>query len=249
MPFHSSKWALHNYYSRSASLRRYLPPTAIFSRKTLRDYMSRYSSVFIKPDNEHMGRGVIKAWKEKGRYTFVKEKGSQKHASSIDQLYKKVRQKSGSTRHIIQKTIPLAKVHGRRFDIRVMMMRNAAGKWEFAAMLAKVAGKDSIITNVRRGGGYALKVSTALAPTLSKAQIERVTKRLIQLGYEISAHFNQFKRRSELGIDFAVDRSGRIYLIEVNHEVPSHVLFLRLKDKAPYRNIRRLARAYRNRKK
>ncbi|WP_157128074.1 hypothetical protein [Brevibacillus parabrevis] len=47
MPFHSSKWALHNYYSRSASLSRYLPPTAIFTRKTLRDYMSRYSSVFI----------------------------------------------------------------------------------------------------------------------------------------------------------------------------------------------------------
>ncbi|WP_415858052.1 hypothetical protein [Brevibacillus parabrevis] len=50
-------------------------------------------------------------------------------------------------------------------------------------------------------------------------------------------------------MDFAVDRSGRIYLIEANHEVPSHVLFLRLKDKAPYRNIRRLARVYRNRKK
>lgn len=248
MPFNSSKWALHKYYSRSARLARYLPPTAIFSRKTLRAYMSRYSSVFIKPDREHMGKGVIKAWKEKGRYTFVKEKGKKRYASSLDRLYKKIRQKSGSTRHIIQKTIPLAKVRGRRFDIRVMMMRNGAGKWEFAGMLAKVAGKGSIITNVRRGGGYALKVGTALAPSLSKQQIAQVKKRLVQLGYAVSAYFGRFKRRSQLGIDFAVDRSGRIYLIEVNHEVPSHALFLRLKDKTAYRNIKRLARAYKRRK-
>lgn len=249
MPFNSSKWALHRFYSRSSRLRHYLPPTAVFSRSSLESFLSRYSSVYIKPDREHMGRGVIKAWKEDGRYSFVKEKGSRKHSKSVRGLYERIRKNNSSTRHIIQKTIPLAKVGGRRFDIRVMMMRNASGKWEYAAMLAKIAGKGSIITNVRRGGGYALKVETALASFLSKESIARVKKRLIELGYQISSHFDHFKRRSQLGIDFAVDRSGRIYLIEVNHEVPSHALFLRLKDKSFYRNIKRLAKAYKNRKR
>lgn len=248
MPLNSTKWGLHKHYSRSSALRKYLPPTAIFSRKTLKSFLSRSSSVFIKPDREHMGKGVIKAWKKNGRYMFVKEKGKERHSSSVDGLYKKIRKRSGSGRHIIQKTIKLAKVNGRRFDIRVMMMRNASGKWEYAAMLAKVAGKRSIITNVRRGGGYALKVGTALAPALSKEKRSKIQRKLIQLGYQISRHFDHYKRRSQLGIDFAVDRSGRIYLIEVNHEVPSHPLFLRLKDKSYYYNIKRLARAYKRRK-
>lgn len=249
MPFNSSKWALHNYYSRSSALQRYLPPTAIFSRRTLSAFLSHYSSVYIKPDREHMGKGVIRAWKESGRYSFVKVKGKVKHSSSSDGLYRRIRKTSGSSRHIIQKTIPLAKVGGRRFDIRVMMMRNGSGQWEFAGMLAKVAGKGSIITNVRRGGGYALKVGTALAPSLSKERIATVKQQLVHLGYQISRYFDRYKRRSQLGIDFAVDRFGRIYLIEVNHEIPSHALFLRLKDKSDYRNIKRLAHAYKSRRK
>ncbi|GED31175.1 hypothetical protein BCE02nite_23160 [Brevibacillus centrosporus] len=84
---------------------------------------------------------------------------------------------------------------------------------------------------------------------LSEAKTAEVKRRLVQLGYQISRYFDRFKRRSELGIDFAVDKTGRIYLIEVNHEVPSHVLFLKLKDKSHFHNIRRLARAYKNVKK
>jgi hypothetical protein len=48
---------------------------------------------------------------------------------------------------------------------------------------------------------------------------------------------------------YAVDLSGPISIIEVNHEYPSHALFLRLKDKTFYRNFRRLARQYQARKK
>lgn len=248
VPYNSSKWALHKYYSRSSNLRMYLPPTAILSKKTLSSFLSRYSSVYIKPDREHTGTGIIRAWKKGARYSFVKVKGKKKYSRSAKGLYNRIRKSNGSGRHIIQKTIPLAKVNGRRFDIRVMMMRNASGNWEYAAMLAKVAGKGSIISNVRRGGGYALKVESALAHSLSKKKRAEVKQRLIRLGYQISNHFNHFKRRSQLGIDFAVDESGRIYLIEVNHEVPSHVLFLRLKDKSYFHNIRRLARAYKKRK-
>lgn len=248
MPYNSSKWALHHYYSRSSSLRQYLPPTAILSRKTLSAFLKRYSSVYIKPDREHTGTGIIRAWKKGGRYSFVKVKGKKRYSSTAEGLYKRIRKTNGNGRHIIQKTIPLAKVNGRRFDIRVMMMRNASGSWEYAAMLAKVAGKGSIISNVRRGGGYALKVESALGRFLSREKTAQVKRRLIQLGYQISRHFDHFKRRSQLGIDLAVDKTGRIYLIEVNHEVPSHKLFLRLKDKSSFRNIRRLARAYKKRK-
>ena len=249
MPFNSSKWRLHQHYSRSSSLRAYLPPTAILSRKSLARYLSRYRSVYVKPDREHMGRGVTRVWKEGGRFSIVRVKGKVRRAASIGDVYRYIRQKSGNSRYIVQKTIPLAKVNGRRFDIRVMMMRNGSGSWEYAGMLAKVAGKGSIITNVRRGGGYAVKVGTALAPFLSASKRDAVQKRLVQLSYRICRHFDRFKRSSQIGVDFGVDRTGRIYLIEVNYDYPSHGLFLRLKDKTYYRKIKRLAAAYKRRKR
>ena len=249
MPFHSSKWSLHKFYSRSSRLRSFLPPTAILSRKSLAEYLSRYGTVYVKPDREHMGRGVTRVWRSGGRYFLVRVKGKEVAKRSTDDIYRYIRKKSGSVRHIVQKAIPLAKVNGRPFDIRVMMMRNGSGRWEYAGMLAKVAGKGSIITNVRRGGGYALQVGTALDAFLSKEKRQAVKQNLVRLSYQISRRFDHYKRSSQIGLDFGVDRTGRISLIEVNFDFPSHALFLRLKDKTFYRRIKRLAKAYKARRK
>ncbi|WP_328211615.1 YheC/YheD family protein [Brevibacillus centrosporus] len=80
-------WALHKFYSRSSGLSRYLPPTAVLSRKTLSAFLRRYSSVYIKPDAEHTGTGNIRAWKKNGRYSFVKVKGKKRESSSVEGLY------------------------------------------------------------------------------------------------------------------------------------------------------------------
>jgi hypothetical protein len=128
-------------------------------------------------------------------------------------------------------------------------MRNGSGRWEYAGMLAKVAGKGSIITNVRRGGGYAVKVGTALKQFLSKKRRKEVKKKLKRLSYRIVRRFDRYKRSWQIGLDFGVDRSGQIYLIEVNYDYPSHALFLRLKDKKYFRKIKRLAREYKARRK
>lgn len=42
------------------------------------------------------------------------------------------------------------------------MMRNSQNSWQYAGMLAKVAGQSSVITNVNRGGGYAISIENAL---------------------------------------------------------------------------------------
>ncbi|WP_428993703.1 YheC/YheD family protein [Brevibacillus choshinensis] len=61
--------------SRASPRIRCLPPTAILSRKTLSAFLQRYSSVYIKPDREHTGTGIIRVWKKSGRYSFVRVKG------------------------------------------------------------------------------------------------------------------------------------------------------------------------------
>lgn len=249
MPNNSSKWGLYLYFYNSPEIRPYLPPTDIFSHSTLHQYLSSYHSVYIKPDREHTGKGIIKVTEEKGGYSYVRVKGKIKHTRNIEKLYQKLKKKIGIKRHVIQKSIPLAKIKKRRFDIRVMMMRDKKGKWKYVGMLAKVAGPNSIITNVRRGRGYVLKVHRALGRFMPGSQIEQVIEKMIQLSYKICHYFNGYKKSSEIGVDLGIDREGNISVIEVNYEKPSHHLFKRLRDKTMYKKIRRMAKQYRKRKR
>jgi uncharacterized circularly permuted ATP-grasp superfamily protein len=242
-----SKWELHRSYAKHPSIRKRLPPTTILSRTSLSRYLNHYESVYIKGKNEHTGSGIIKAWKTKKGYRFVKVKGKPIDAHSIKSLYQKVKDGRRSRSIIVQKTIDLAKIDGRPYSIRLMLMRNGSRKWKYAGMIAKVSGKSSVVSNVRRGGGYATTIEDALARSLGygRERIARKKRKLIRLGYEIVNHAIASGYLShEVGLDLGIDKHGEIWIIEVNLAYPSYGLFNRLKGKTFYRRIRRLAEEY-----
>ncbi|MGD8189641.1 YheC/YheD family protein [Brevibacillus ginsengisoli] len=246
MPIPSSKWSLHKFYSKHSTIRKHLPATAIFRFVTLKDFLGKYHTIYVKPDREHRGKGIVKVWKNGKIYKLVHEKGQVSHSQTIQDVYRKIRRRSLNQRYIVQQAIPLTKVRGRVFDIRVMMMRNAKGSWQYAGMVSKVAGTNSIVTNVARGKGYVLKVEQALHRTglFHGQRVNEIQKRLISLSYQIANYFNRYKRSSQIGVDYGVDSKGNIRIIEVNFDFPSHSLFAKLPDKKAYYRIRSLAQAY-----
>lgn len=249
MPIPSSKWSLHKFYRKHAALRNYLPPTTILSKSAFDSYLSSFSSIYVKPDREHRGKGIFKVWRDNNRYGVVHEKGKTRLFHTKKDTYNYIRLRSFNQRYILQKAIPLAKIRGRIFDVRVMMMRNGQGVWEYAGMIAKVAGNRSIISNVARGKGYALPVGTALRRSgrFNEKQITHLKSELIKRSYQVVAHFNRYKYSSQIGVDFGIDRQGNLTIIEVNFDFPSHALFAKLDDKTFYRRIRYLAKAFKNR--
>ncbi|MED4583633.1 YheC/YheD family protein [Brevibacillus choshinensis] len=249
VPNNSSKWELYRFFNESEVIRPYLPPTRIFSYSALNEFLSSYGSTYIKPDKEHTGKGIIKVWKNKKKYRFKKETGKERQCSTIDHLYRKLTRMTHNKLHIIQKTIPMARIKKRRFDIRVMMMRDIYEDWNYVGMIAKVAGPGSIINNVRRGGGYVKKADAALLKCFPNTQVEKMISEMIDLCYRICNYFNGFKKSWQIGIDLSIDRRGKIHLIEINYEEPSHHLFRRLKDKTMYNRIRRMAKRYKKGKR
>lgn len=247
----SSKWSLHKFFAKSPHIRPYLPPTSLYQPAALCTYLNQYDTVFIKPTRTHMGKGIVRVQKKEDGYQFVQERGEPVHVSTLDELQQKLEKPCSEKTYIIQKGIDLAELNGRPYDIRVMMMRNGLGKWQYAGMLAKVAGADSVITNVARGGGYAVTVPHALEKSLSlsPADIRRIERTLIRLSYQVCSHFNKYRHSAQIGVDFAIDKQGQIAVIEVNYDFPSHGLFAKLKDKTYFRTIKRLHDQYRNRVK
>lgn len=246
-----SKWELHKLYSGHSDLGRLMPPTDVLSRDSLSKFLNRYPSVYIKGRNEHTGLGIIKAWKTEEGYEFVKVKGKPGYARSIEDLYDRVKDGRRASSVLVQKAIDLAEVEGRPFSIRLMLMRDGKERWRYAGMLAKVAGEDSVVTNVRRGGGYAAPIEHALSRSLgySREQIESVKEKLIDTSYRlIRCATRKGYITYESGIDLGIDKKGRIWIIEVNLAYPSYGLFNRLEDKTYYRKIKRLAAEYKNRR-
>jgi hypothetical protein len=167
----------------------------------------------------------------------------------MERLYRKIKQDlQPGKRYVIQEGVQLAKINGRPFDIRLAMMREN-GRWEALGMLAKVAGSNSAVTNIARGKGYVTGVRHALkkALVLRDDAIDALQDEMKEVGYRIGQKFDESRTYEQIGLDFAVDRNGKLWVIEENIG-SSRSLFVRLKDKSVYRKMRSMNAARRRHK-
>jgi uncharacterized circularly permuted ATP-grasp superfamily protein len=247
-----NKWKMHRFFAKNSAIAKYLPPTKIFTLKTLTSFMGKYKKVYIKANMQHTGKGIVKAWKSANGYRFVKIRGKVNSAASVTNLYHQIKKAMPIRSIIVQKAIDLPEIKGRFFDIRVMMMRDSKRRWQYAGMVVKVAGQGSVISNVRRGGGYVMTIENALRKSLNfnKDQVAKTKRKLIELSRNIILYSEKYPFFSyQSGIDLAVDKNGRIWIIEVNLHDPSHGLFNKLSDKTFYKRIGKLYRSYRKHNK
>lgn len=247
-----TKWKLHRFYVRNPRIAKYLPPTAMLTPGSLQRFLAVHKTVYVKASTVHTGQGIIKAWKAANGYRFVKIRGKENTAATIQHLYRQIREAHPRRSFIVQKAIDLALVGGRPFDIRVMMMRDGERRWNYAGMVAKVAGQGSVVSNLRRGGGYAATIEDALRRSLNcgPQRIESIKSELIRLSHAIMQYSEKYPFFSfQCGIDLAVDKKGKVWIIEVNLHNPSHGLFNKLKDKTFFRRIGRLYWSYHRKNK
>lgn len=238
-----AKYHYYRYFARNRAIRKHLPATAICTLGQLTSYLSKYKTVYVKPDVGGRGEGVIKVWNEGEKYGYIVEKGEPVYCSSVPELYDRIGL-ARKKRHVVQQAIQFAKYRNRPFDVRIMMIRNPQREWKYTGMLAKVAGTRSIITNVNRGGGYAVEIDSALRsfPVVRRSSIRRS---MIRLAYRCNWIFDRIRYEWQMGYDMGVDRNGKVWLIEANPGNPSHALFAKLNNKSMYRAIKRAVRAYR----
>jgi hypothetical protein len=244
------KWGCWRFFHKVPAIRPYLPQTGTLTLPALRTYLANSQAVYVKPSAGFGGRGITKVWRTKTGYAFVQERGVPMRTATVEELYRRLRANARpNITYIVQRGITLAEINGRPYDIRLMMMR-VHGKWQYVGMLAKVAGPNSVITNIGRGKGDVTDIDTALRRSLglSDVQIERLKKEMIALGYQTCQRFDDWKRYYQIGLDLAVDKNGKLWMIEENTR-PAHSLFAKLKDKSMYNRIKQVVSIWRQGRK
>lgn len=95
-------------------------------------------------------------------------------------------------------------------------------------------GQDGSLTSNLHGGGTALPVGSFLAGQFSSKQADMILKELYSLSVLIPVVLeSSHGQLAELGIDFGIDTSGQLWILEVNSK-PGRSALSRINEAASY---------------
>ncbi len=216
-PSYLNKWEVHSLLSKRSESRVYLPETRLLTALSdLTFFASRYDEVYLKPTMSSVGRGIMKVTKADGGYLLHRRRGqSMSHSfyPSLTQVFAAIRPLLRKSTYLIQQGIDLATFRGNHYDIRALVQKDGAGNWVVTGMAARVAARGAIVTHVPNGG-----TRQPLKRVMPADHFALVRRQLQAAGRVIPKVLEEEmgKTFGELSLDLAIDRSGKVWLIEAN---------------------------------
>ena len=192
-----------------------IPTYKIKTFKDMHNYLTTYNKIVLKPGRGLRGKGIYiieKMDKDSFRIGYSKNKwDADLHVLEefFDNTFK-------GKNYILQKYVTSRTPQGDPFDCRIHVEKGGTGKWEIAKIYVRIGIGQSVISNVNQGGGISdpkefLKANFG-------DQRKEIYQHLLKLGKEIPEKMEQLRGTHimSLGLDIGIDKSGKLYLFEVN---------------------------------
>jgi len=210
----ADKWAKTAALRSHPGIAPHIPPTMLFTEGNLSRMLARYGCVVVKPQRGTGGAGVAKVAREDGGYA-VTVGASKRRYRSFAGLVKALRRIRRGRRYLIQRCVPLATIGGRPIDYRVKIVKEGSA-WKIRAIVGRLARRGLFVTNLCRGGTQ-LPASVGISRSLSTRLAAAKKRQMRSLTYTATAVLEQrYPGITQLGFDYGLDRSGKIWIFEVN---------------------------------
>lgn len=204
-------------------LSHFVPETHWFSRKNVEKMVRKHSVVYLKPNKGLQGQGVIRI-KRLSQYQYEIASGSKRSILSRKAMIKRVSDmvRKYPDYYLVQQGVHLATYRKRPFDIRVLLIKYR-GRWRFTMTAVRAAAfKNATVTNVSHNVKWLpqnelqFSLNEVLRGNDQHLNPFSTLRELIDLSYQVVHTLGKRFPVSILGLDFILDRSGRLWFIEAN---------------------------------
>ncbi|BCU82107.1 hypothetical protein JIR001_18900 [Polycladomyces abyssicola] len=228
----SNKMKYHDILVEDPVLFSLVPETFWLTDTALTQLLLKYSAVYIKPNSNHRGNGILKVSLNGTACCIQHSFHDQSYTVPLANVYKTVKQGlKAKQKYIVQQGINLATFNGFPFDVRVLMHR-PLDRWQISGWLARVAtSSNQIVTNHIRGA-EPVPLEKALSE-LPKNPTELVVE-LSDKCHQTASLLGQYFDLRIVGLDMAVDQQGRIWFLEMNSSPMFRKMFKELGDSSMY---------------
>ncbi|WII38026.1 YheC/YheD family protein [Paenibacillus thiaminolyticus] len=249
-PYANDKFVLKSkaleMFSADERTARWLPKTMLYSERNLRSMLATYPLIYAKPSNGTGGMGVVRIQAKQGRYEVWGRKRSfglrnvrLRHQGEVVRWLahwtRSQRIRNGS--FVLQQGIDTELLPERTADARVLHQKNGEGKWVTTGMAIRVGTPRSPNSNLAgQRGSAALPFLPFMEKHFGLEQAKAIEEECRCVAQRLTEVIeDKIGSLFELGIDLAVDKAGKIWLLEVNPK-PSRDLFRKIGDTEAYQN-------------
>jgi hypothetical protein len=223
-PF-NNKWNVTQLLMADEQVSRWIPRTVAYSAGNLRNMLSQYPCVYIKPGNGTGGRSIMKVTRRDKGFGLIgrdskREKKSlhvQTEASLISWFHKWVKeQRIRKGTFMIQQGLNLELLPNRITDVRLLIQKDGEGKWGITGLGVRIGALHSAASNLHADGKAAL-FAEFMRERFGAEKTEEIFQECCKLAHAaVETLDKRYERMMEYGLDIGVDVDGRVWLIEVN---------------------------------
>lgn len=210
----SDKWAKTEVLQKKQDVAAHLPPMRPYGSSELEQMLDLYDRVVAKPVKGSGGGGVLFVGR-RGQGYYLKNGREVRHYRSLADLQGGIDRLRRGRKYFLQRWISLAEIGGRPVDYRVKLVKEG-NAWKLKALVGRVASPGLSVTNLAKGG-IQLKGAEAIRRSLPSIRAVAKKREMRRLAYTCTRLLEEaFPGIGSLGYDFGLDRSGRIWILEVN---------------------------------
>ncbi len=217
-----NKWWLYGIMKKDPVMNSYLPATmTVRQPDDIKKMLRRYKVVYLKSHIGRKGEDVLRVEILSDgayRYSYYRnELLTVRSVSSFQSLLNVVNKFFQGKKYIIQQGIQLLEFNNKLIDMRAEVQRNGDGKLEIVGISVRYGQPGSPITT----HGDAFKFDDFFAKNMdySKRQLETIRSAAQKFLFSVYEYIeNNYGEYAEIGIDFAMDTSKKIWFIEANSQ-------------------------------
>jgi len=198
----------------------FMLPTYPYTRELLLNLLHEKGTALIKPAKGSMGAGILRFTFQNNEYKVYKQtfyplkiiNNEDNFILYIEKLFK-------PENYLIQPFISFGLIDGHVFDMRMLVQKNKNGIWDVTADMSRVGYRNFFVTNLTYG---VQRIHKVLEDTGFDKSILTKLREISLLTAKILEEKLCFL--GEISVDFGIEPSGKLWIIEVNGKPEKTVL-------------------------